>query len=54
MIVLKKEKNIKPVQSFEDAQKLVDDGWEVYINKTGSKIVPSKKEVKKVKKKSSK
>ena len=45
MIVLKKDKSLRPVASFDEAQKMVNDGWEVYINKTGKKII--KKVVKK-------
>lgn len=47
MIVLKKDNNLTaPIQDFEEAQKLVNKGWEVWTNKTGKKLVkesPKKK-----------
>ena len=38
MIVLVKDNHYKPVKSFEDAQKDVNAGWSVHINKTGKKL----------------
>ena len=39
MIVLVKDKHYKPVATFEEAQKEVNAGWNVHINKTGKKLV---------------
>ena len=38
MIVLKKDGHSKPVKEFDEAQKLVNEGWEVWINKSGKKL----------------
>lgn len=43
MIVLVKDNHYKPVKSFEDAQKDVNAGWSVHINKTGKKLVKAAK-----------
>ena len=43
MIVLVKGGNYKPVRSLEEAQKEVDAGWKVHINKTGKKLVKKAK-----------
>ena len=42
MIVLVKDKHYKPVGSVEEAQKEVNAGWNVHINKTGKKLVKEK------------
>ena len=42
MIVLVKDKHYKPVATFEEAQKEVNAGWNVHINKTGKKLVKEK------------
>ena len=39
MIVLEKNGHSKPVATFEEAQKEVNAGWNVHINKTGKKLV---------------
>ena len=39
MIVLKKDGHFKPVDSFEEAQKDVNAGWDVHINKSGKKLL---------------
>ena len=39
MIVLEKNGHSKPVKTFEEAQKEVNAGWKVHINKTGKKLV---------------
>ena len=52
-IVLKKDNHFTaPIASFDEAQKLVNEGWEVHINKSGKKLL--KKAVKKAVKKSKK
>ena len=53
MIVLVKDKHYKPVATFEEAQKEVNAGWNVHINKTGKKLVKAaeKTTVKKTSKK---
>jgi hypothetical protein len=54
MIILNKENHTKHVSSREEAQKLVDEGYEVIKNKIGGpKIVKSepKKKMKKIFKK---
>ena len=51
MIVLVKGGHYKPVGSLEEAQKEVDAGWKVHINKTGQKLMKAKKAKKKAKKK---
>ena len=39
MIVLKKDGHTTaPMDSVEEAKKLVSNGWKVWINKTGSKL----------------
>ena len=39
MIVLKKDGHTTaPMDSVEDAKKMVSEGWEVWINKTGVKL----------------
>ena len=39
MIVLKKDGHTTaPMDSVEKARKLVSEGWEVWINKSGSKL----------------
>ena len=39
MIVLKKDGHTTaPISSVEDAKKLVSEGWEVWINKSGVKL----------------
>ena len=39
-IVLKKDGHTTaPINDFDEAQKLVNEGWEVWINKTGNKLV---------------
>tara|TARA_R100000278_G_C5477172_1_gene166886 strand:+ start:7924 stop:8100 length:177 start_codon:yes stop_codon:yes gene_type:complete len=47
MIVLKKDNDLTaPIQDFDKAQKLVNEGYEVWINKSGKKLVkqsPKKK-----------
>ena len=43
MIVLVKDKHYKPVATFEEAQKEVNAGWKVHINKTGKKLVKQAK-----------
>ena len=43
MIVLVKDKHYKPVATFEEAQKEVNAGWKVHINKTGKKLVKAAK-----------
>ena len=42
MIVLEKNGHSKPVETFEEAQKEVNAGWNVRINKTGKKLVKDK------------
>ena len=42
MIVLEKGGHTKPVATFEEAQKEVNAGWNVHINKTGKKLVKEK------------
>ena len=44
MIILEKGGHTKPVATFEEAQKEVNAGWNVYINKTGKKLVKVAKE----------
>ena len=39
MIVLEKGGHYKPIATFEEAQKEVNAGWNVSINKTGKKLV---------------
>ena len=40
MIVLKKDGHTTaPMDSVEDAKKMVSEGWKVWINKTGNKLV---------------
>ena len=40
MIVLQKDGNTTaPMFDFDEAQKMVNDGWEVFINKTGNKLI---------------
>ena len=39
MIVLQKGNSKTASLSRDKAQKLVDEGWEVFINKTGKKLV---------------
>ena len=39
MIVLEKGGHYKPISTFEEAQKEVNAGWNVHINKTGKKLV---------------
>lgn len=39
MIILKKENHYRTSQSLEEAQKLVNDGYEVLKNSFGGKIV---------------
>ena len=53
MIVLEKNGHSKPVETFEEAQKEVNAGWNVRINKTGKKLVKAaeKTTVKKTSKK---
>ena len=53
MIVLVKDKHYKPVGSVDEAQKEVNAGWNVHINKTGKKLVKAaeKTTVKKTSKK---
>lgn len=52
MIILRKEKHYQNAFSREDAQKLVDDGFEIVSNKIGgSKIVKSEPKKKKLFKK---
>ena len=47
MIVLKKDGNTTaPLKDFAEAQKLVNEGYEVWINKTGKKLEPKKAEKK--------
>ena len=47
MITMKKgNANSGPV-SREKALKMLDEGWEVYINKSGKKLVAKKEELKK-------
>lgn len=46
----KGNENSGPV-SIEKAEKMLADGWEEYINKTGKKLVAKKDEVKKETKK---
>ena len=43
MIVLVKNKHYKPVASIEEAQKEVNAGWKVHINKTGTKLTKKAK-----------
>ena len=43
MIVLEKNGHSKPVATFEEAQKEVNAGWNVSINKTGKKLVKAAK-----------
>ena len=43
MIVLEKNGHSKPVKTFEEAQKEVNAGWNVSINKTGKKLVKAAK-----------
>ena len=43
MIVLVKDKHYKPVGDIEEAQKEVNAGWKVHINKTGKKLVKAAK-----------
>ena len=52
-IVLKKDGNCTaPMEDFEKAQEMVNKGWDVWINKTGKKLVKkSTKSPKKSKKK---
>ena len=42
MIVLEQGGHSKPVETFEEAQKEVNAGWNVHINKTGKKLVKEK------------
>tara|TARA_Y100000310_G_scaffold66938_1_gene62248 strand:+ start:5720 stop:5923 length:204 start_codon:yes stop_codon:yes gene_type:complete len=43
MIVLKKDGHFKPVVDFEEAQKDVNAGWDVHINKSGKKLLKQAK-----------
>ena len=43
MIVLEKNGHSKPVKTFEEAQREVNAGWNVSINKTGKKLVKAAK-----------
>ena len=38
-IVLTKDGHTTPIKDFDEAQKLVNKGWEVWINKSGKKLV---------------
>ena len=43
-IVLKKDKHTSaPIADFDEAQKLVNEGWDVWINKSGKKLVKQSK-----------
>ena len=50
-IVLKKDGHAKPVPNFEEAQELVNKGWEVWSNKSGKKLVKKANPAKKASKK---
>tara|TARA_Y100000310_G_C20093871_1_gene539528 strand:- start:277 stop:447 length:171 start_codon:yes stop_codon:yes gene_type:complete len=46
-IVLKKDGHAVPIKDFDEAQKLVNKGWDVWTNKTGKKLEKQSK-VKKI------
>ena len=51
MIVLRKGSHTTaPIWDFDEAQKMVNDGYEVWINKTGKKLVKKAKNKKTTKK----
>ena len=55
MIVLKKDGHTTaPMDSVEDAKKMVSEGWEVWINKTGVKLAAKSEPTPKAKPKKSK
>ena len=55
MIVMKKDGNMVSASNIDEAKKMANEGWSVFINKSGTKIVaeaaksPSKKTKKKKK-----
>ena len=50
MIVLEKDGNKTAPLALEEAQKLVNKGWNVFINKSGVKLNKQKAKAKKAKK----
>ena len=51
-IVLKKDGHAtSPIANFDEAQQLVNDGWDVWINKSGKKLVKQAQATKKKSKK---
>ena len=49
MIILRKEKHYKNAHSYQEAQALVDDGYEIIKNKTGFNQMAEQQIEKKIK-----